>query len=62
MNALLTCQSQNVFRLVFLWIVEENLFSVLFKILNFVNIYWDISDYNMVECPSGKCLPFILLY
>ena len=62
MNALLTCQSQNAFRLVFLWIVEENLFNVLFKILNFVIIYWDILDYNVVECPSGKHLPFILLY
>ena len=62
MNALLTFQSQNAFRLVFLWLVEENLLSVLFKILNFVIVYWDISDYNMVECPSGKWFPFILLY
>ena len=62
MNAPLTFQSQNAFRLDLLWIVEENLLSVHFKMLNFVIGYWDISDYDVVECPSGKHLPFILLY
>ena len=61
MNVPFTCQSQKAFRLVFLWVVEGNLIKVMCSYDKFYDHLVRYLDYDVVECPSGRCASFMTL-